>query len=36
MKGVGIPDAMVMLEDRMHWKRAVAEYAMPQEGMLPD
>jgi len=36
MKGVGIPDARVMAEDRMHWKRVVAEHATPQEGMLPD
>ena len=34
--GVGIPDAMVMAEDRMRWKRVVAEHATPQEGMLPD
>jgi len=27
---------MVMAEDRMRWKRVVAEHAMPQEGMLTD
>jgi len=26
MKGVSIPNAMVMVEDRMHWKRVVAEH----------
>src|SRR6218665_1762139 len=31
MKSVGIPDAMVMAEDRMCWKRVVAEHAMPQK-----
>ena len=36
MKGVGIPDAMVMAEDRMRWKRFVTKHAAPQEGMLPD
>jgi len=36
MKGVGIPNAMVMMEDWMRWKRVVGEHATPQEGMLPD
>ena len=39
MKGVGIPDAMVMAEDRMRWKTVVAElaqHATPKEGMLSD
>src|SRR6218665_697794 len=36
MKGVGTSDAMVMVEDRMRWKRVVAEHARPQEDMLPE
>ena len=36
MKGVGILGAIVMAEDRMRWKRVVAEHAMPQEGTLPE
>ena len=36
MKGVGIPDAMVMAEDRMRWKRVVPKHEMPREGMLPE
>jgi len=35
MKGVGIPDAMVMAEDRIRWTRVVADHATPQEDMLP-
>ena len=30
-KGVGIPDAMVMAEDRMRWKRVVAAHATPMK-----
>jgi len=34
MKGASIPDAMVMVEDRVQWKRDVAAHATPQECML--
>ena len=34
MKGVSIPNAMVMAEDQERWKRVVAAHALPQEGML--
>ena len=36
MKGVDIQDAMVRAEDRMRWKRVVAEHATPQEGVLSE
>ena len=29
-----IPDAIVMVEDRVQWKRDVAAHATPQECML--
>src|SRR6218665_1343222 len=31
MKGVGIPDTMVMGEDRLRWKRVVAAHACLEE-----
>ena len=30
MKSVCIPDAMVMADDRMRWKRVIAEHATPR------
>jgi len=36
MKDAHIPDAVVMAEHWMHWKRVVAAHATPQEGMLPE